>query len=265
MTGCIESFERGSKGVKQIVHVSEEMLTLVGSGAIPSLACPAEPVVFHFAAFGANSAPRLHYREHCDLSGLDAAPLVLIVSRGACARLFAQRPEGGQSWHLPTNLVALAQSIVECEAEGEARSTLQLARSIELLCQIHAALAQGHLVSTDGECSLTEHDVACIASARRLVDQRWAEKLTIAELSRAAGVNRDKLARGFRDLYGATITEVLSERRLSEARRLLLASDLPVATVAYRCSYLNNAAFTRAFTRRFGLPPSELRRARIAA
>ena len=251
--------------MKQIVWVSEEMLTLVGPGPAPAFDCPEEPVVFHFGGFGAGAAPKLHFRERGDLSGLDTALLVFIVRRAACERLFAQRPEGEQSWHLPANLVALAQSIVDCEADGAARSTLQLARSIELLCQIHAALAEGTLVPTEGESSLTERDVARIASARRLVDQRWAEKLTIAELSRAAGVNRDKLARGFRDLYGATISEILSERRLSEARRLLLASDLPVATVAYRCSYLNNAAFTRAFTRRFGLPPSEFRRVRIAA
>lgn len=251
--------------MKQIVSVSEEMLTLVGAGAIPSLACPDEPVVFHFASLGTGGSPRLHFRKDCDLDGLESAPLVFIVSRAACARLFVHRPTEAHSWHLPAKLVTLAQSVIDCEAHVEARSTLQLARSIELLCQIHAALAEGHLVSTEGESSLTERDVARIASARRLVDQRWAEKLTIAELSRAAGVNRDKLARGFRDLYGATISEILSERRLSEARSMLLASDLPVATVAYRCSYLNNAAFTRAFARRFGVPPSEFRRARIAA
>lgn len=251
--------------MKQLVSVSEEMLTLVGLGALPELSCPPGSVVFHFAGLGDESAPRLHFRAACDLAGLEQAPLAFVVSRAACARLFSHCPEIDQSWHLPASLVSLARAILDCEAVAEARSTLRLARSIELLCQIHAALAEGTLISTEGESSLSERDVARIASARRLVDQRWAEKLTIAELSRAAGVNRDKLARGFRDLYGATISEILSERRLTEARRLLLASDIPVASVAYRCSYLNNAAFTRAFTRRFGLPPSEYRRMGLAA
>ena len=52
---------------------------------------------------------------------------------------------------------------------------------------------------------------------------------------------------------------------LAEARRMLLATDLPVASVAYRCSYQNNAAFTRAFNRRFGVPPTALRRTGAAA
>ena len=251
--------------MKLAVKVSDEMTTLVGSGAVPSVDLPEDAVVFHFAIAEEGASPMLRYRDNGNVAELEAAPLVLVVSRAACARLFPVRPNRPQSWHLLTAQVALAQSIIDCEAHGEAQSTLRLARSIELLCQIHAALAEGNLVSTGGEGTLTERDVARIASARRVVDQRWAEKLTIAELSRAAGVNRDKLARGFRDIYGATIAEVLSERRLSEARRLLLASDLPVATVGYRCSYFNNASFTRAFTRRFGLPPSELRRVGIAA
>lgn len=251
--------------MKHTVIVSDEMLALVGVGPPNGVSCPLDWIVFHVARSVHGHAPILRFRDQADLADIEDSPLVLLVSREACLRLFEYTPDYDQSWHLPSQLWDLAHSIVACEAPGEARTTLQLARSIELLCQIHAALADGKLVPANGERFLTERDVACIASARRLVDQRWSEKLTIAELSRAAGVNRDKLAKGFRDLYGATISEILSERRLSEARRMLLASDLPVATVGYRCSYLNNAAFTRAFTRRFGVPPSELRRVRIAA
>ena len=116
-----------------------------------------------------------------------------------------------------------------------------------------------------GGGSFGEKDIAKIAEARRMIDLRWHEKITIAEIARGVGVNRDKLVRGFRMLYGNSIAQILAERRLEEARRLLLASDLPVATVGYRCSYLNNASFTRAFTRRFGVAPSELRRTGIAA
>lgn len=46
---------------------------------------------------------------------------------------------------------------------------------------------------------------------------------------------------------------------------LLIETDLPVATIGYRCSYLNNAAFSRAFTRRFGVAPTALRRSVLAA
>ncbi len=251
--------------MKQAVIVSHEMTTLVGHGPWPDTAIPCEPVLFLCDGLGERGSPALSYREGLDFTGLELVPLTLIVSRAACRRLFKALPDGTAKWHLPSTLIDLALSIIACEVEGEARATLRLARSIELLCQIHAALADGTLVRMGGDGALTEFDAARIAAARRVIDQRWHEKLTIADLARSAGINRDKLVRGFRGLYGDTIAEVLSERRLTEARRMLLASDLPVATVAYRCSYLNNASFTRAFARRFGVAPTELRRTGVAA
>lgn len=251
--------------MKDAVLVSHEMTTLVGAGAIPDTATPHDPVVFFFAGFAEGTSSALGYRPTFDLTGLEGTPLILVVARDACRRIFATEPDGAQTWHLPGALRALALAVIECEAQGEARTTLRLARSIELLCQVHAALAGRTLVPVDGDCTLSEMDVARIAHARRIIDMHWQEKLTVPALAQQAGVNRDKLVRGFRELYGTTIAEVLAERRLAEARSLLLASDLPVASVAYRCSYLNNASFTRAFTRRFGLAPTELRRVGVAA
>ena len=54
-------------------------------------------------------------------------------------------------------------------------------------------------------------------------------------------------------------------RRLAEAQRQLIATDLPIALIGYRNGYQNNAAFTRAFGRRFGLSPSTFRTTGIAA
>jgi len=251
--------------MKQVVTVSREMTTLVGYGAPPSARWPAGSAAFLFAGFTENETPVLSYRHDGDLDGIEDYPLVFVVARSACRRLFPLQASGYQSWHLSNALKALALSIVDCEAADEARDTLRLARSIELLCQIHVALENSTLLPMVGGGSFGEKDIAKIAEARRMIDLRWHEKITIAEIARGVGVNRDKLVRGFRMLYGNSIAEILAERRLEEARRLLLASDLPVATVGYRCSYLNNASFTRAFTRRFGVAPSELRRTGIAA
>ena len=100
--------------------------------------------------------------------------------------------------HLPSALRILALGIVACEADGEALQALRLARSIELLCQVHAALADGTLLPSASEGWFSETDIARIAAARRLIDQRWHEKLTIGQLARSVGINRDKLVRGFR-------------------------------------------------------------------
>lgn len=252
--------------MKEQVRVSHEMVTLVGQGAAPGAMLPDGWVAYLFRCGGEGNSDLLHYREAIAEGEIEDSLLVFFVAASACERLFQSRPRSASTWHLPNRLLALANSIIHCEATGEAATTLRLARSIELLCQIHVALEDGvSLVPVERDGGFSELDIARIATARRTLDQSWHEKLTIPQLARIAGVNRDKLVRGFHQIYGTTIAQALTERRLAEARKMLLSSELPVSTIAYRCSYLNNASFTRAFTRRFGIAPSELRRQGIAA
>ena len=91
------------------------------------------------------------------------------------------------------------------------------------------------------------------------------EKLTLGTIARQCGLNRTKLSRGFRELYRCSVGEALADKRLAEARRQLLATDLPVSVIGYRTGYSNNASFSRAFGRRFGQSPSELRSSGVAA
>lgn len=249
--------------IKHPIIVSHEMTSYVGRGACDRRLLPPDALLFGFHDVGEPAVSVLDLR---DLDG-DAAGhlLILAVSRGACRRLFGMVPEADARWYLPSDLRALGLSIVAPEGDAAAADTLRLARSIELLCQLFAALNEARLVAVDGATSLGESDIARIAAARRMVDERAHEKLTLDDIARSCGINRDKLTRGFREIYQCTVAEALSERRLRQAQQMLAASDLPVASIGYRCGYLNNASFTRAFSRRFGMAPTEMRRMGMAA
>ncbi|QCB55790.1 AraC family transcriptional regulator [Sphingopyxis sp. PAMC25046] len=246
---------------KHPVIVSPEMTTYVGRGSCDRLLLPPDALLLGFGDIGEPVVRTLTFRELENEEHL----LVFAVSRGACRRLFGDLPDPDARWYLPSDLRALGQSIVAPDSDDSATDTLRLGRSIELLCQFFAALRAGRLVPVEGQPGLTESDIARIAAAKRIVDTRWHEKLTIENIARSCGINRDKLTRGFRELYHCSVGEALSERRLRQARTLLAASDLPVASIGYRCGYLNNASFTRAFSRRFGMAPTAMRRLGVAA
>ncbi len=251
--------------MRDVILVSSEMTAFVGRGPVDiSVPLPDSAIVFAFSGFDCGETPRISLGLHLD-PALAESPLVFAVARAACLRLFPDGPEKAGTWYMTSALRDLALTIVTVEGPREMHETLRLARSIELLCQVQTAYTAGALLAAEGACPLNEFDRARIAAARLAIEDGWSGKLTIPELAQRCGLNRDKLVRGFRQLYGATIAEVLSERRLGAARQLLLASDLPVASVGYRCGYLNNASFARAFARRFGVPPSELRRGGLAA
>lgn len=240
---------------KQRIDVSPEMLAFVGSGYIHCDAPPPSAVVFRFDL--GDEAPTLAFGG--TLETASDATVVLIVSAEACRRVFGHLPSRAGRWHLPADLAILAVAIRDCPLPEPARSTLRLAKCIELLCVTFDKIGNDALIPADGTGELSERDAARLAAARRLVDERWQEKLTLNAIARACGMNRAKLTRGFRQAFGSTVADAIADRRLRGAHSLLLATDLPVSSIGYRCGYSNNASFTRAFSRRFGVAPTRLR------
>ncbi len=251
----------------QAIDVSPEMLTLVGMGALGDCRWPASPVAFE-VDFGNPAIFRFHRKAARGPLGRrdNEVRLILIVTRNACDRLFGREFDlvDGETYFLPAEMRAIALAIRDCGLPEAAATPYRLAKSIELLCEILRARGEDQLSSACGG-SLSPPDLRRIAAARKLIDEQWSEKLTLVQIARSCGLNRSKLSRGFRELYRCTVSEALVERRLAEARRQLIATDLPVSLIGYRSGYLNNASFTRAFGRRFGQSPSDFRACSVIA
>ncbi|NUS99520.1 MAG: helix-turn-helix transcriptional regulator [Sphingomonas sp.] len=252
----------------EAIDVSPEMLTLVGTGELGEHRWPSNPVAFEVAFGEGPSNLTFHDSPTTENLGVtDEARLVLIVARDACDRVLGEVLDFSDqsSRYLPSGLNAIAVAIRDCVLPSAASTPYRLAKSIELLCEILNAHREGRFAEVVAPATLSQRDIERIAAARKLVDECWGEKLTLCQIARRCGINRSKLARGFRQLYHCTVTEALLERRLAEAQRQLLSTDLPVGLIGYRSGYNNNASFSRAFCRRFGVPPSDFRSRLVAA
>ncbi|MER6947793.1 AraC family transcriptional regulator [Nonomuraea sp. NPDC000554] len=82
---------------------------------------------------------------------------------------------------------------------------------------------------------------------------------SVAEHASRLGMPLAELRRAVRRLAGCSPKDYLLSIRLTHAKDLLATTDLPVAAVARRVGYADPAYFTRLFTRRAGIPPSEFR------
>ena len=79
----------------------------------------------------------------------------------------------------------------------------------------------------------------------------------MGELAQAVGLGEKRLNAGFRQLFRATVFEVLRNERLAHAHAVLEAEAVPLREVARRVGYNHVSNFVSAFTQRYGAPPRQ--------
>ncbi len=99
-----------------------------------------------------------------------------------------------------------------------------------------------------------------IGHSLSLIHADVARHWTVDSLATAVAMSRSRYAERFRELVGVAPMAYLAEWRLQRALRLISGSAVPVKVVATQVGFQSAAAFTRAFTERFGSPPSRLMR-----
>jgi AraC-like DNA-binding protein len=96
--------------------------------------------------------------------------------------------------------------------------------------------------------------------ARDYADACLDTPVTLDELASVAGLSPNHLLRMFRQAFGQTPHQYLTERRLERARQLLADTDMPVTEVCLAVGFSSLGAFSWLFRRRVGVAPAEYRR-----
>ncbi len=89
-----------------------------------------------------------------------------------------------------------------------------------------------------------------------------ARNWTIEELAKDVGQSRSVLAERFASLVGSPPMHYLAHWRMQMAVGLLSGGGANIATVAAEIGYGSEAAFSRAFKKMVGVPPSTWHRRR---
>ena len=95
-----------------------------------------------------------------------------------------------------------------------------------------------------------------VCEAREILDASLVDPPGTLDLARLVGVNLTTLQQNFRAAFGTTIFGYVRTQRLKIGRILIVEHGLGVAEAGYRVGFTNAAAFTAAYRRNFGHPPS---------
>lgn len=99
-----------------------------------------------------------------------------------------------------------------------------------------------------------------IRRAHELLEARYREPVSLADLAAATGRHPAYIATAFREAYGETVGDCLRRLRVDDASRSLVHTDLPIAKIALASGFGNQSHLTRVFKRATGITPAAYRR-----
>lgn len=94
----------------------------------------------------------------------------------------------------------------------------------------------------------------------RLVDIHFREKHSVMEYADLLAIAPKTLSKKFNKLNLSQPNDIIKDRILLEAKRLLVYSPLSIKEIAYNLGYEDPAYFNRLFTSRIGTPPAAFRK-----
>jgi AraC-like DNA-binding protein/mannose-6-phosphate isomerase-like protein (cupin superfamily) len=92
------------------------------------------------------------------------------------------------------------------------------------------------------------------------IDGHCRESITLGDVAEVVHVSPSRVRHVFKDVTGVSFKEYVTQVRVAEAKRLLLATDLSVAEIARAVSYTNLHQFYKVFYRSCSMSPAEYRR-----
>lgn len=90
----------------------------------------------------------------------------------------------------------------------------------------------------------------------------YYQPITLKEIANAACLSPNHFLRSYKQLFGMTPRQFLSEVRLREAKKLLVATDKSITDICLEVGLQSPSSFSGLFSKRFAWSPSQFRQKR---
>lgn len=149
--------------------------------------------------------------------------------------------------------------IFNCHLPGKAKALFFESKVMEILSQLISRELPEPSFGAGGHQQLDEFEYGQIKRIPQLLQERLFDLPTVGQLSRDLAINRNKLMRGFKIIYGDTIFVYHRKMCLRRAAVQLTHSNASILEIALDAGYSSASNFSSAFKREFGHTPLQHR------
>jgi AraC family transcriptional regulator, melibiose operon regulatory protein len=105
-----------------------------------------------------------------------------------------------------------------------------------------------------------DHDRALrVEKMAQFIGEHALESISADHVAKAGGLHPNYAMTLYKRTIGLTIKQSITRHRLDTAQSMLIASDLPVASIAFDCGFGSLSSFYTAFEQRFHTSPAAFR------
>lgn len=173
-----------------------------------------------------------------------------------------QQPHVARAEHADAAGVhASLASLLECFAEAERSPYGQTGARAHFLVVLHH-LAR-HFQAAERLKELFTRQQPRLGRLQKVFEhiaERHAERISLPDMARKAGLSRAQFYRMFKQAAGMTLVDYLTQVRLTHAARLLQETDYSIAEIASAVGFADQSYFDRRFRRHFGRTPRHYRK-----
>lgn len=104
----------------------------------------------------------------------------------------------------------------------------------------------------------TEERVGAMARVLAYIEAHYDQKITLDELARLSCSSRSSFCKAFRETFGCTAVEKITDVRLRVAQqRLLCFPEEKIGEVAFKCGFEDCGYFCKVYKKRYGMTPRQ--------
>lgn len=93
----------------------------------------------------------------------------------------------------------------------------------------------------------------------KIVEQNYKRSVSVEFYAEKLNMSVRNLNLICQNIFNKSVSEIVETRKLIEARQLLINTNLSVSEIGYELGYNEKAYFTRVFTKKTGLTPTDFR------
>lgn len=154
-------------------------------------------------------------------------------------------------------ITAICSSMKECTLEGNALKLYIQGKSLEVFSLLYDYIYKEKLKTT---VYLSSKDKSILNDVKSFIEINFADRFTIAELTKRFAINQQKLVTGFKESFNTTINEYTKKCRMTKALELLYDDELSIVEIAKTVRYYGDGYFQKAFKEIYGVTPSQMRK-----